>query len=1443
MSGGNGHDGSEGGRSQWWLDPALAQLAFGRSTRASRTWRPPVDSDSPFADMRDRRLRIDLDDPLQREFGDYELLEVVGEGGMGVVYRARQRNLNREVAIKLLSAGAAASDEIIDTLRSEAQNAAQLQHPNIVVVHELGEYGGLIFYAMQLVRGRSLSHVLEARHTLPPIEAAALIKRVAEGVHYAHRLGVLHLDLKPGNILVGEDGEPRIADFGLARRLEQALAVANERVAGTPSYMAPEQAQVQGPALSAATDVYGLGAVLYELLTGAPPFLADDPHATLRQVLDAPLVPPRQRNAAIPRDLEAIVLRCLAREPGQRYPGAGALAEDLGNFLAGRPVQARPLNPLQRAARFARREPRLAVVILLALLALLVGVVATTLQWRRAEHNATAASMRLWESRREAALRSSQDGKGFDALPQLLQNIDEEERTGNGELAALERRRMGMLLGQGVVLVDRLAIADANPLCAEVSPDGRLLALGLNDQSVRWYDTATLRERGRASLRGRISSGGESRAPMLLRFVDDHRLRVTLDWYGNLVSPGESDSWLLDLDRGAVIEPPEAFADFADANYSGDGRYALLRNHRRGSQLWQVAPWRPLSPMIDDVSGDYLPWLLGPDARYAAFLSLGMRPLYLYDLPAATPHTVAIPGNASISAWNRSKDGRWLALGDFEGRVFVLDTRTRAMRTMPTGRGREITWVEFSEDDAWLAAGSWDGTAYAFDVAGGNALMSMPLHHDFTLRRLGISHARRLLVAAGEGQVALWRLPLPGPRGLPAQRIGLAPARHGVAGQYAVGWSLDSGLLATAGLDGQVRLWRLPLSTMAAARAARQIPEKTWFDGRHLVDVQGDRLRIASLAGRARGRWLRLPQAPGFAELVDGGRTLLVTLGPSLRVYDAATLHLRAPAIALPDTPQKLLASDDGARVLLTFGAHGSDGFEEHLRQFDLRHCRALAGETILPGPLRRLAYSADGARVLAVGTPDGATTVLGSDGLRRIGEFPHDPFQPVLWADFAADNRRVALVASAQDPRLGEDSLQWWDPSSDRTQVLGTGQARPLGVIATARGAFVAGARGELIDQGNGRLQALPQTATSEPTAAMALSADGRFVAQGFRHEVQLYDVASGATIGLPLQLDTQAMDTVVALAFAPDGRRLLARTALGYWQAWPIAAEPRPAADIAIELARLSVDRENQQRVHVPTASDRAALRAGDPGPWPRIEPRPVPSAAAWVGAEPIPARDAGTSPLLLDMSRVYAIAPDTVRNTYYSVEPMMRYIAVGTQRFGGIDFDLRGMLEIGSLLDPRDHRLATRIACLPLPAVAVAAIRPLLQTSVRSPFATGERTGTVRLHYRDGGSVELPLQAGREVPGYDGDDRDVPAVYAPRSGLPAMGLADVPVYAPRLANPHPDRLVRCLDVEATQLSAPFIVYAITAEPVIGGASPRTSHVVPPAGAPVSVPSASGR
>ncbi|MFC7300936.1 serine/threonine-protein kinase [Cognatiluteimonas weifangensis] len=393
---GNGHTApaqpGAGSHDPWWLDPALARMAFGSANRPGRSWQPPLDPDAPFADLRDRRVRIDPADPLQREFGDYELLEIVGEGGMGVVYRARQRNLDREVAIKLLSAGAAASEEIIASLRHEAQSAAQLQHPNIVVVHELGEYGGLIFYAMQLVRGRSLSRLLEERGALPPQQAATLLQRVAEGVDYAHRLGVLHLDLKPGNILVGDDGEPRIADFGLARRLERALAVANERIAGTPSYMAPEQAQVHGPALTVATDVYGLGAVLYETLTGVPPFHADDPKATLQQVLDAPLLPPRQRNPAIPRDLEAIVLRCLARDPAQRYRSARALAEDLGNFLAGRPVQARPLNPLQRGIRFARREPRLALVIALLILGLAAGLSVALWLWRQAEADAARAS-------------------------------------------------------------------------------------------------------------------------------------------------------------------------------------------------------------------------------------------------------------------------------------------------------------------------------------------------------------------------------------------------------------------------------------------------------------------------------------------------------------------------------------------------------------------------------------------------------------------------------------------------------------------------------------------------------------------------------------------------------------------------------------------------------------------------------------------------------------------------------------------------------------------------------------------------------------------------------------------------------------------------------------------------------------------------------------------
>ncbi|HEX3124754.1 MAG TPA: serine/threonine-protein kinase, partial [Rhodanobacteraceae bacterium] len=334
-----------GGRAQ------LANLAFGSLNRRDETalTTSGVDPGRHLAFVTSDALDLDLSDENQRRFGDYELLELVGEGGMGVVYRARQLSLDREVAVKLLSAGPWASRDFVERFQREAQNAARMQHPNIVPIHEVGTIEGLHFFSMRLIRGTSLAAEVRRVGRLPALQAARLLRVVAEAVDYAHRLGVLHLDLKPANVLMDEDGEPHVADFGLARRLDQQRAADNTEVSGTPSYMAPEQATARAQRITPATDIWGLGAVLYELVTGAPPFLADTAQATLQLVVQGNLRNPRDLAADLPRDLEAIILKCMSREIGERYASARDLADDLGRFVDKRPVRARTLNVAQRA--------------------------------------------------------------------------------------------------------------------------------------------------------------------------------------------------------------------------------------------------------------------------------------------------------------------------------------------------------------------------------------------------------------------------------------------------------------------------------------------------------------------------------------------------------------------------------------------------------------------------------------------------------------------------------------------------------------------------------------------------------------------------------------------------------------------------------------------------------------------------------------------------------------------------------------------------------------------------------------------------------------------------------------------------------------------------------------------------------------------------------------
>jgi len=314
-------------------------------------------------------------------FGNYDVLGQIGQGGMGVVYLARQRGLGRVVALKLLLAGSRATEAEIKRFHTEAKAAANLKHPNVVSIHEVGEHHGQHYFSMDYIEGRSLAEVI-SRTPLPAERAARYVKIIAEAIHYAHEHGILHRDLKPHNVLIDAQDEPRITDFGLARQIDvESDLTLSGVVLGTPSYMPPEQAAGKRREIGRASDVYSLGAILYDLITGRPPFRADTPLDTLRQVIDTEPAPPRLVNNNVPRDLETICFKCLAKAPAQRYASAQELADDLGRFLRQEPIHARPVSSLDRIWRWSKRQPALAGLAgAVGVLFLLLGVAAFLLR-------------------------------------------------------------------------------------------------------------------------------------------------------------------------------------------------------------------------------------------------------------------------------------------------------------------------------------------------------------------------------------------------------------------------------------------------------------------------------------------------------------------------------------------------------------------------------------------------------------------------------------------------------------------------------------------------------------------------------------------------------------------------------------------------------------------------------------------------------------------------------------------------------------------------------------------------------------------------------------------------------------------------------------------------------------------------------------------------------
>jgi WD40 repeat protein/predicted Ser/Thr protein kinase len=938
-----------------------------------------------------------------QRFGGYELLDRIGQGGMGVVYRARQVSLDRIVAVKVLPHGALATKEQVLRFRTEAAAAGSLQHPNIVAIHEVGLCEDRHFLVMDFVEGQTLAE-LARDGPLSPRRAARYVQMIAEAVHHAHQHGILHRDLKPSNVLIDADDQPRVTDFGLAKRLESGTDLTlSGQVLGSPQYMPPEQAAGRHRQVGPRGDVYALGAILYHLLTGRPPFVGETFSDILPQVANDEPLRPRQLNPAIPPDLETICLKCLGKEIHRRYPTALALAEELGRFLRGEPIVARPVSVAGKVWRWCRRKPQVATAIGGAVLIAFAGLTGIVWQWRRAtagelfaRQNAYAADMMLAQHaladndvRLATRLLDKYGPKGKSDVRSPKSEVDLRGwewrylwrlchadqcvslQTNSGSLGPMAISQDGRVLAAqkaggkiGVWDLTSKRLMTEVPVPAEIralalSRSGRLSALSTSASEVHQELAVEVWDLGTGQRRASFQHSAPVRS---LVFSPDDTLLATFDDQGTVALL----DWTANHTLTNFTVPPPGWSRAGVVAFSRDGaRLAVGRDWDRVDLLeWRTGKVVTMTNLTGPT--DYVSALaFAPVTDLLAAGAGSGKTIRLWKFSSEKPEGGAIITSANVTALAFNSDGRVLASASGDQTIQLWSVADQAQLRSWRGHPGEGQALAFGADGQTLVSGCKEGGACFWDVNAASRLWGhATLTNSYELGSEAAVPATNFIEAPGH---------MPGP---------LDPK---LVRRFGFAFMPDSRKFITTDRDGWLGVW-----DAQTVRLLERLPEL----GSNLWGV----------ALSPNGRWLATGRASGAVEIWDWqSRT-------------AITNH------ALPfGWLGKILFSRSGKFLLAGSGFRGDVVLTKVWRTSDWAEV-ALAPAQV--ARLRSAALSPDD-RHLAVGHYDGAVKVWSFPGGRLEAAFTNHTGS-VSQVLFSQDGR--ALISASLD-----GSVRFWDLGAGR--------------------------------------------------------------------------------------------------------------------------------------------------------------------------------------------------------------------------------------------------------------------------------------------------------------------------------------------------------------------------------------------------------------------------